>query len=58
MKPYLITTGTIFGLITLAHIWRILAENHHLAVDPLFLALTVLSTFLCFWAFRLLRRVS
>jgi hypothetical protein len=58
MKPYLITTGTIFGLITVAHIWRMIGENHHLAVDPFFLALTVLSTFLCGWAFRLLRRAS
>jgi hypothetical protein len=58
MKPYLITTGTVFGLITVAHVWRILAENRRLAVDPLFLALTALSTFLCLWAFRLLRRTS
>jgi hypothetical protein len=56
MKPYLITTGTIFGLITLAHFWRMIGENHQLAADPFFLALTILSAFLCVWAFRLLKR--
>ena len=36
MKAYLITTGTVFGLITLAHIWRVLAGGPRLATDPLF----------------------
>jgi hypothetical protein len=30
MKAYLITTGVVFGLLTLAHIWRIVAEEPHL----------------------------
>jgi len=55
MKPYLITSGTIFGLITLAHFWRMIAENRKLATDPVFLLLTVLSTALCVWAFQLVR---
>jgi hypothetical protein len=55
MKAYLITTGIVFGLITVAHIWRACAEGSHLATDPAFLFLTVLSTALCIWAFRLLR---
>ncbi len=58
MKAYLITTGTVFGLITLAHIWRVQAEGLHLATDPVFLGLTVLTAVLCFWAFRLLSRLS
>ena len=40
MKAYLITTGVVFGLITLAHIWRLFAERH-LAADPWFVVLTV-----------------
>jgi hypothetical protein len=56
MKPYLVTTGTIFALITLVHFWRMMGENHQLASDPVFLALTVLSAFLSGWAFALLRR--
>lgn len=55
MKAYLITTGTVFGLITLAHLARIVAEGSRLMTEPLFLVLTVLSAALCFWAFRLLR---
>jgi len=58
MKAYLITTGTVFGLITLAHIWRIFAEGSHLATDPLFLFLTFVAAALCFWAWRLLWRSS
>ena len=58
MKAYLITTGTVFGLITLAHIWRVLAEGSHLATDPVFLLLTVAAAALCFWAWSLLKRSS
>ncbi len=56
MKAYLITTGTVFGLITVAHICRVFAEGPRLAKDPVFVLLTVLTTALCFWAFRLLKR--
>ena len=35
MKAYLVTTGSIFGLIVLAHILRIIEEGQHLARDPL-----------------------
>ena len=56
MKAYLITTGTVFGLITLAHIWRVCVENRHLATDPWFIFLTILAAGLCVWAWRLLRR--
>ena len=58
MKAYLITTAIIFGLITVAHVWRAVAEGSHLATDPVFILLTVLSTALCVWACRLLRLFS
>lgn len=58
MKAYLITTGAIFGLITLAHLWRIIAESSHLAKDPWFILLTIIAAALCFWACRLLRRAT
>ncbi|MBZ5585016.1 MAG: hypothetical protein LAQ30_22960 [Acidobacteriia bacterium] len=57
MKPYLVTTSAIFGLVTGAHIWRILAENAHLAVDPWFILLTLASAGLCLWGLRLLGRL-
>jgi hypothetical protein len=58
MKAYLTTTGTVFGLITLAHIARIFAEGPRLAKDPVFLLLTLAAAVLCFWAWRLLWRSS
>jgi hypothetical protein len=58
MKAYLITTGMVFGLITLAHIWRVLAEGSRLATDPFFLLLTAAAAALSFWAWRLLKRLS
>jgi hypothetical protein len=58
MKAYIITTGAIFGLITLAHIARVFAEGPHLAREPLFVLLTVAAAALCFWAWRLLSRPS
>lgn len=58
MKAYLITTGTIFGLITLAHIWRAVEEGSRLATDPWFVLLTVMAAGLSIWAWRLLSRSS
>lgn len=55
MKAYLITTGAIFALLTLAHIWRIVAEEPHLARDPWFILITLVAAALCFWAWRLFR---
>ena len=56
MKAYLITTVTLFGLITLAHVARIAAEGSHLATDPVFVCLTSLAAGICVWGFALLRR--
>ena len=57
MKTYVITTGAIFGLLILAHIWRVFAEPH-LATDPAFIIITLASLALCLWAWRLLKRSS
>jgi hypothetical protein len=58
MKAYVITTGTVFGLLTLAHIWRALAEGPHLATDPSFVLITVAAAGLCVWACRVLKLSS
>ena len=59
MKAYLITTGSLFGLMTAVHIWRAIAEWNGKAVEPLFLlgmgALVVLPGALSWWAWWLLR---
>jgi hypothetical protein len=58
MKTYVITTGAVFGLLTLAHIWRGLVEGPNLAKDPWFVLITVAAAGLCVWAWRLLRLSS
>ncbi|MGE5278415.1 MAG: hypothetical protein ACM3SU_15585 [Acidobacteriota bacterium] len=50
MKAYLATTGAVFGVITLAHLWRTTGEG------PWFLLLTAAAAAFGVWAWRLLRR--
>ena len=57
MKAYLAVTGTLFGLIVVAHVWRAISESAALARDPWFIVLTLLAAGLSGWAFRLLRTV-
>jgi hypothetical protein len=54
MKAYVITTGVVFGLLTLAHLWRIIVERH-LATDPIFILITIIAASLCVWAWRVIR---
>ncbi len=54
MKAYLTTTAVVFGLLTLAHIWRGIAEGRQLAMQPWFILLTLASAVLCVWGLRLL----
>lgn len=56
MKAFLITAGTIFGVIVVLHIVRMTAEPR-MARDPWFWALTVLSAALSIWAWRLVRQL-
>ena len=55
MKTYVMTTGAIFGLLTLAHLLRIIAEGTHLARSPWYVLITVAAGAMCLWAWRLLR---
>ena len=56
MKTYVMITGAIFGLLTVVHIWRAIAEGPHLATDPWYVLITLASASLCIWALRLLWR--
>ena len=58
MKAYLITTGALFGLITVAHIWRMFAEGITSTREPFYLVLTLVAAALGLWAVRLLRLMS
>ncbi len=53
MKAYVATTGVLFGLLTVAHVWRIIVEPR-LARDPWFLPFTVVAAALGLWACRLM----
>lgn len=58
MKAYVMTTGAVFGLIVVAHIWRVIEEGSALAKDPLYIVLTIAAAALCLWAWRVLRLMS
>ena len=55
MKAYVWTTGVLFGVLTLAHILRMIMEDPHLATDPWYILITVIAAALCLWAGLLLR---
>ena len=55
MKAFLWTTGIVFALITVAHIWRVFAESAALARDPWFILISLVAAGLSVWSFRLLR---
>jgi len=55
MKAYVITTGAVFGVLTLVHIWRAIVEPHALT-EPFWVLITLLAAALCVWAVRLLLR--
>lgn len=49
------TTGVLFGLIAVAHVWRVFEEGPSLGTDPWYVLLTLVAAGLCLWAWRLLR---
>ncbi len=49
MKSYFIVTGSVYGLISIAHIWR-MAYEPHLAKQIWYLLLTALAVMLSLWA--------
>jgi len=56
MKAYVITSGVIFGLLTIAHVLRIIFENRQLATEPFFFLITLACAALAVWAWLALRR--
>jgi hypothetical protein len=62
LKAYLVVTGTIFGLIALAHLARTIAESQRLGSDPWFYlegpGLGLVAAALSLWALRLLWRAA
>jgi hypothetical protein len=54
MKAYIVTTGSLFGLIVGAHVLRMVVEPH-LDADPWYILLTAAAAGMTTWAFRLVR---
>ena len=57
MKTYVVTTGVVFGLLALAHVWRVRAEGTGV-LNPFFVAITVVAAAFSVWAFLLVRKVA
>ncbi len=53
MKAYLLTTGILFAVITVAHVWEVVDRGRLLSSDALILALSIGLTV---WAWRLVRK--
>ena len=56
MRAYVVTTGLLFGLLTLAHVLRIAYESRALASDPWYMLITTATAALSVWACLLLAR--
>lgn len=50
------TTGVIFALLVVAHVWRMAVESWRLAREPEYIVITLIAAGLSIWALRLLRR--
>ena len=55
MRTYAAVTAVLFALLTAIHVWRMFVERH-LATEPWFIAVTLLSACLTVWAIRLAAR--
>ncbi len=58
MKAYVITSGGVFTLVTIAHIVRIFSEGRHFLTEPVFLLFTLIVAGLSLWAWLVLRRLK
>ena len=58
MKAYVITTGIIFALLTIAHIVRVATESTRLLTDPIFILFTILPGAIAIWSVVVLKRLS
>lgn len=54
MRTYVTLTGIVFGMITLAHVWRVIVEGPGV-LNVWWILITILTAALSVWAFRLLR---
>ena len=53
MRAYVLTTGIVFGLLVVIHVWRVFEEGSSIGRSPHFIGLTLIAAALSAWAFRL-----
>jgi len=53
MKAFVIVSTVVFGLISVAHVWRAVVERH-LVSQPWYIFTTLVGAALFLWGFRLL----
>jgi hypothetical protein len=58
MKAYVTTTGVVFALVAVLHIWRAVEEGTSVARNPIFVASTIASAVLAVWAWQVRRRIT
>ncbi len=58
VRTYLLTTGILFGLLTIVHVWRVVSESASLARDPWYVLITAIAAAFCVWALALYRRTA
>ncbi len=56
MRTYVITTGIIFALLVVIHVWRVFAERSSLLTEPTYVGITLASATISLWALRLVTR--
>jgi hypothetical protein len=52
MKAYVITTGALFAVLVLLHLWRAIVEGMQQFRDPFFVTMTAACAGLAVWAWR------
>ena len=57
MRAYTIATGVVFGLLVVAHVWRVYEEGSAVA-NPWFVGITVIAAAISIWAFTLARKAG
>jgi hypothetical protein len=58
MKAYVTTTGALFSLLVMAHIWRAVVEGPSVVKSPIFVASTIIATAMVVWAWRVRRSIK
>jgi hypothetical protein len=58
MKAYVTTTGALFSVLALVHLWRAIADSASTPKGPFFIFIAVACAALAVWAWRVRRNLS